>query len=171
MKVKVIFLDFDGVITTLKSGWSIDPEKIDLLKKIIDATDAKIVVSSSWRRGTLEGTIKELSGGIDCNGNSKSFPFCDRIIGVTARIGGFRYNDEVNEDGRKPTVDIPRGVEIQDWLENTDYDVESYVILDDDSDMLYWQKDNFVKTDTYLGLNENNVNEAINILNKKSFEN
>ena len=167
MSIKVIFLDFDGVITTLKSGWSIDPEKIKLLNKIIEATDAKIVVSSSWRRGTLEGTIEELSGGVDCNGNSKAFPFCDKIIGITARIGGFRYNDEINEDGRKPMVDIPRGVEIQDWLDNTDYDVESYVILDDDSDMLYWQKDNFVKTNTYLGLDDIGVDKAIDILGTK----
>lgn len=165
-KVNVIFLDFDGVITTLKSGWAIDKEKIELLGKIIDATNAKIVVSSSWRKDTVEQTIKDLNGGKDCNGNDKAFPFCDRIIGVTARIGGFRYNDDVSENGRKPLVEIPRGVEIQDWLDNTDYDINSYVILDDDSDMLYCQKNNFVKTDTYLGLNENNVNEVIKILNR-----
>ena len=46
---KIIFLDFDGVITTLKSKWTIDNEKVELVKQICDATGAKIVISSSWR--------------------------------------------------------------------------------------------------------------------------
>lgn len=32
---KIIFLDFDGVITTLKSGWKLDPEKLELLGRIL----------------------------------------------------------------------------------------------------------------------------------------
>lgn len=163
-KVKVIFLDFDGVITTLKSGWSIDEEKLVILKKIIDATDARIVISSSWREHTLDATIEKLTKGRDCNGNKILFSFTDKIIGITPRIGGYRFNDDVNENGRKPLIDIPRGVEINDWLENTEYTVESYVILDDDTDMLYWQRNNFVKTDTYLGINDDDANRCINIL-------
>ena len=30
---KVIFLDFDGVITTLKSNWTIDNEKVELVNR------------------------------------------------------------------------------------------------------------------------------------------
>ena len=60
----IIFLDFDGVLNTekyyceLKSkglpsddkyGQLFDPEAVANLRKIIDATDARIVVSSSWR--------------------------------------------------------------------------------------------------------------------------
>lgn len=50
--MKVIFLDFDGVITTEKSRWCLDKDKMLLLKRIVDATGAKIVISSSWRRLT-----------------------------------------------------------------------------------------------------------------------
>ena len=32
---KIIFLDFDGVITTLKSRWKLDKEKLELLKRIV----------------------------------------------------------------------------------------------------------------------------------------
>ena len=61
--MKVIFLDVDGVLNN--SNWAIrmydegvhvyaenllDEHAVRLLKQLIDATDAKIVVSSSWRR-------------------------------------------------------------------------------------------------------------------------
>lgn len=38
--MKVIFLDFDGVITTLESRWNIDLEKCKLVKRICDETGA-----------------------------------------------------------------------------------------------------------------------------------
>ena len=50
--MKVIFLDFDGVIT-LPPKWHLESDKIKLVKKIVDETGAKIVVSSSWRRGAV----------------------------------------------------------------------------------------------------------------------
>lgn len=43
---KIIFLDFDGVITTLASRYALDRYKCDLLQQVIDRTGAKIVVSS-----------------------------------------------------------------------------------------------------------------------------
>ena len=51
--MKVIFLDFDGVITTHDSKWKIDMNKINIINDICDKTDAKIAVSSSWRTGYL----------------------------------------------------------------------------------------------------------------------
>ena len=54
--MKVIFLDFDGVLNSAKyllghgdCGVAIDPARMALLKQIVDATDAKIVLSTSWR--------------------------------------------------------------------------------------------------------------------------
>lgn len=55
--MKVIFLDFDGVITTMKSHWNLCKEKMELVKEIVDKTGAKIVISSSWRHSTLESTL------------------------------------------------------------------------------------------------------------------
>ena len=40
-----------------------------------------------------------------------------------------------------------------------------YVIPDDDSDMLDTQRNNFIHTDWKVGLTEENVNKAIEILN------
>ena len=58
--MKVIFLDVDGVlnsnyshsISTNEKGWmwdEISDFHLEKLKRIVDETDAKIVLSSSWR--------------------------------------------------------------------------------------------------------------------------
>lgn len=66
---KYILLDFDGVVTSKSYTWKcyhehareniygmdwFDPECITALKKIVDETGAKIVVSSSWRDLRME---------------------------------------------------------------------------------------------------------------------
>lgn len=53
-KQKVIFLDVDGVLTheDYLNGVEedLDREKITFLKQIVEETDAKIVLSSTWRK-------------------------------------------------------------------------------------------------------------------------
>ena len=165
--MKVIFLDFDGVITTLESGWCLCPKKMQLLGEIIEKTDARIVISSSWRRHTLEETIEFISGG-SIHSKSNQFPYCDKVIGITDRMYAFSYSDPIHElSGKRPHYLIPRGVEIDRWLKGNGHDVENYVILDDNDDMLYCQRNNYVQTDAYKGLSEENVEQAIKILNRK----
>ena len=52
----IIFLDFDGVLNSKKyialknePGVCFDPECLNLLKEIVLKTNAKIVLTSSWR--------------------------------------------------------------------------------------------------------------------------
>lgn len=167
---KYLFLDFDGVITTEESLSCLCPKKLALLGQIIDATDCKLVISSSWRRNTVEQTIKNLSDPTRHFNGGMKFPFCDRIVGVT--IHAYNYLQKGVHLG------IPRGVEIKQWIDthihsdngknyerkelNEDF---AYVILDDDCDMLLEQRDNFVQTDSHLGLSESDVQKAIEILN------
>ena len=160
---KYIFLDIDGVITTEKSRWRLDKSKLKLLKEIMDKTGAKIVVSSSWRLGSVEATKKDLSQ--VSHFQPFPFPFVDDIVGVTVRAS----NMIIHPDGDREFM-IPRGVEIDNWLRKNveDYwneDSYRYVILDDDSDMLLSQKDNFIQTDSLNGLSRKDVNKAIKILN------
>ena len=54
--MKIIFLDIDGVIPTQKSHCAFDKNACDLFGEIIDATDAKIAITSSWRRNAVEDT-------------------------------------------------------------------------------------------------------------------
>ena len=87
------------------------------------------------------------------------------------------YNGEIGKffDWIKHGFHVPsiRGLEIKVWLDlnvrktptgfnNNQY---TYCILDDDSDMLLEQKDNFVKTATWCGLTEHCAGEVITILN------
>ena len=69
MTDKIIFLDFDGVITNYESGFRLNPEKLMLLEQIIDATDCGLVISSAWRCNDLQTTIEDFS----CNAILKSF--------------------------------------------------------------------------------------------------
>jgi hypothetical protein len=167
---KYIFLDIDGVLATPKSiegvggEWKIEDEKQELLKHIIDSTGAKIVLSSSWRKWDLETTIEFMK--------QEGFWFYDLIIGVTIRA--YQYLDRT----KKIHLSIPRGVEIKQWIDTNihsdngknwewkelgkDY---QYVILDDESDMLYTQRKNFVRTISKEGLTTEDCADAIRILN------
>jgi hypothetical protein len=168
----LIFLDIDGVIATpecLEDGmWGLVESKQELLGKIIESTDAKIVLSSSWRLHTVEDTVAYM--------NKKGFRFSDRIIGVTIR--GYHYIQ------KGFPMSICRGVEIKQWIDNNihrengqgafvrkkiqvDY---NYVILDDDTDMLLEQQRHFVQCDPKTGLTNYEVEKAISILNPQPHE-
>lgn len=155
--IKVIFLDIDGVLTSVSSNWNLDKTCCENLKKIIEETDAKIVISSSWRLHTLNETLENLKQ------ESKRIPFefpcIDRIIGQTERIFSKTYTGK--------TVSSIRGLEINHWMVENPSTVSNYLILDDDCDMIYWQKDNFIKTDYQVGLTEDDVKKSIEILNSK----
>lgn len=144
--MKVVFLDIDGVLNN--SNWAIqmydegvhvyaenllDERAIRLLQKLIDATDAKIVVSSSWRRDKyamqcLSDQLKPME-----------------IYDVT------------------PLKSSIRGDEISAWLKKHK-DVESYVIIDDDSDMGD-HMDHLIQTTFERGLQPEHIEEAIKWLN------
>ena len=157
--MKVIFLDFDGVVSTFEKGWRLDEEKLSLLKEIIDKTNAKIVVSSSWKVGydDVDKFIKTLGGRrksetIENNGNMFQW-FCNNIYDITDSNG------------------FLRGDEIQRWIDAHKEEIESYVILDDDSDVRENQLFNFVQTDGYEGITSREVKLCTKILNNEIIHN
>ena len=96
---KYIFLDIDGVIATPESVnhgmWGLADSKQQLLGKILKETGASIVLSSSWRKSTVEETKEYMT--------EHGFLFSDKIIGVTIRA--YHYVKNIH-------LSIPRGVEI-----------------------------------------------------------
>lgn len=166
MTTKIIFLDFDGVLNNqlwyVKTKGSrerddLDKESIGFLNNLIEATGAKVVITSTWRLGR---TIEELQEILVRNG------FTGEVIGKTKDL---RYG----EDGDC----VLRGNEILQWMKSHPtelgcayWDYRDYVILDDDSDMLYWQKDNFILIDPYVGITPNVVFRAKKIFMRNTFE-
>lgn len=53
MSERIIFLDVDGVLNYMsyrnKSTANIDPSKVEMLAYICTQTNAKVVITSSWR--------------------------------------------------------------------------------------------------------------------------
>lgn len=153
-KMKVIFLDFDGVITTYNSKWKIDMNKIKIINDICDKTNAKIVVTSSWRigyHGVVSAFHESLKQYFVKNQYLDHFKdefnkFINNIIGMTDSVGTCRGN------------------EIKFYM-NEHPDVDNYVIIDDDSDMFDYQLFNFVQTDTYEGITERDAKLCVDILN------
>lgn len=161
--MKVIFLDFDGVIT-VPPKWYIKADKIKYIKKIVEATGAKIVISSSYRAGcppTVQETIKSIIGKEKrCPKNRMLFWLLDHIYDCTPFYS----------EGKYKILNSGRGGEIEAWL-NVHPEVENYVIIDDDGDMLDSQLYHFVQTNYEDGITEIEMNRAIKVLNRQFFQN
>lgn len=142
--MKIIFLDVDGVLNMHISGglYALNRKRVQLLEKLIKETGAFIVLSSTWRKDTK--AFKKLSRNLGYRGL--------KIYDVTPDFS-FKKNGER----------AYRGHEIQDWL-NLHPEVEQYVIIDDDADMLDSQLRNFVQTDGNIGLTDTLVYRAKYIL-------
>ena len=64
--------------------------------------------------------------------------------------------------------DSHRGEEIKEWLESTEYDVESYVVIDDEMfDIWDLHDGHMVQTSAMTGIKHGAVKMAIEILSKQ----
>lgn len=161
--MKVIFLDFDGVITIPSSRWHLKASLIRNVKRIVDETDAKIVVSSSWRHGfpepNVEETVRQIAGRLKrCPRNAMLNWLVDNLYDCTPFSVDSKY------------IGTGRGGEIQTWLDRHP-DVENYVIIDDDDGMLDSQLYHFVQTNYEDGLTGTEAVRAIKVLNRLFFQN
>ena len=154
--MKIVFLDIDGVLNSLnyrrRMGMQyfsdmIDRRKMPLLKKIVEATNAKIVLSTTWRKYWNEG-------------ESQLDPAGENINRIFGEYGMSVYS-------KTPVLENSgRAAEIKAWLRRNPY-VEGFVILDDKD--FGWPADlraHFIRTDLNGdGLEEAQVREAIAVLN------
>lgn len=154
---KIIFLDIDGVLNNevdgdnhkeLVSDYGHYSERcVRLLNELTSSTGVKIVLSSTWRLGRTLEQIKLM--------------FTE--MGIRAECIGL--TDDYNNGYTF------RGNEILKWIKDPEdlvgfyHKYRSYVILDDDSDMLLWQKNNYVNCDPYTGITYRTVARAKAILN------
>lgn len=150
--MRLIFLDIDGVMNHIHhkeksrfhQGYSFCPNAVKNLKRIIKETDAYIVVSSSWRGNHSTKVLARKL--FTCYGLSH------RIVGRTPKL----KKDHIER--------VYRGEEIRLFLARFNKPVESFIILDDDNDMLELT-DRLVRTSPFnYGLTLEKTNEAIELL-------
>lgn len=145
--MKVIFLDFNGVLDTNEKMDEINSDNLKRLKHIVEETNAKIVISSSIKRsyyytGKYSKMLIEL---------------INRITEEEMEVIGITPNAKTREE------------EIQDYL-NEHPEIENFCIIDDDYDMESF-KSHMVKLPCQIevgqmGLDDYHMNMAIEILNK-----
>lgn len=153
--MKIVFLDIDGVLNGPVSSWEgfphshIDPVMVARLNVIVSATDAKVVISSSWR---FKYEYDELARILKDQG------FEGEVIGQTPK-----FNKRAR--GMSDYVNMQRGHDIQEWLDDCGMDIESFVILDDVPDMVHLKK-HLVLTQSNVGLTDKHVEKALKLLMK-----
>jgi len=138
--MKVLFLDVDGVLNMHNSGGTktLNKDRLRLLQKIVITTGCKIVLSSSWR--TSHQHLALLRRALGYRNMS--------IYGITRDLSD---------------IDLLRGDEIKDWLDNHP-NVEQYAIVDDTDEMLDSQQQYFVQTHPNVGLTSDIANRIVQIL-------
>ena len=162
-KRPIIFLDLDGVLnheefymkcyndSNYSDLWHeryFCPTTVKRLNRITDETNARIVFSSSHRFhfDTFEG-LKE---------GFKLAGITGELIGVTPKL---RFENN--------KYSVPRGCEIKAWIEENKgilgdkVSKFKYAILDDDTDMLYWQRDSFFCAAGKYGLTDEITDKVI----------
>ena len=156
--MKVIFLDIDGVLNyngcrdVVGGVYFVNDDKIKLLKQIIDRTDAKVVLYSTWRFGWFYK---------DKDANSIQ---AEDFIRLENKLKEY----DITFLSRTPVSEERyRGTEVDMWLKNWGGEpVEAFVILDDENDMKPYMK-HLVQTSWETGLCQKDVDKAVKILGEK----
>jgi hypothetical protein len=164
--MKLVFLDIDGVLNDYERSWREVPDYnpefvptcVQNFNRIIRETEARIVLSSSWRHLIHAGHMS-LHG----------FQTLLRSHGVRGELIGWTRPDLCEE---------PRWKQIADWLRSPNHEgtagesrsrlagrkVERYCIIDDDHEAFGGRPG--VQTAGGMGLTEADADAAIEILGR-----
>jgi hypothetical protein len=165
--LRILFLDMDGVLNSAEffdrrehpsldrcsdEWWAqmVDPDAVARLNEILDATGAKVVISSSWRDHVAPDQMQRV---LEVKG------FRGSVIGRTPLMEEMGW-----ENGRYGG----RGLEIEAWLtENRRLEIKSFVVLDDNADMDSTSghvMPRLVQTSWKHGLLDEHIQQAIELL-------
>ena len=164
MKNKILFLDFDGVLNTLRwrehegknaiidrFGYSFDPESVANLAKIVCHQDVGVVISSSWKCLGLD----------EMRSLWKERKMPGDLIDITP--------SETRREGISQTTPdeirllTSKGHEIDMWLSIHD-NISQYAIVDDENCMLSEQQGHFMRISPIIGLTDEDVKKIMRIL-------
>lgn len=166
--MKLIFLDIDGVLNS--DAWDqtdrykietagmsdveimliahhthLDPKALNLINDLVNRSGAEVIISSTWRTKYKPDVLTDM---------------------MQKRGATFVIKDSTPILFGRMSERIPRGKEISTYIDSLDERPESFVILDDRSDMIYLQN-SLVLTDIRFGITMADVEKALKILNGK----
>ncbi len=153
--MKVIFLDIDGVLNhsmfikerTPSGVIGIKDELVENLRKIVENTDAKIVLISTWKDSWEKDESKCEEDALYLNEKlrNKGLSIYDKTLNSLVKDRGFG---------------------IYEYVKNNN--VEKFVILDDIENPDYIKfnlTNNFIRTNKKTGLSKEDIEKAIKMLN------
>lgn len=164
--MKILFLDFDGVLnsSTFRRDYrrgladaslkaELSPVMVAHVNRICDATGALVVLSTAWRTyAHLRPRLIEFL---------ESAGFTGTVIGMTPDFVTNHPRDPYTIGPHKRTT---RGMEIRAWLDEHP-EVDRYVVLEDSEDMTPLPMRRIVWTSDSRGLTKRQADRAIEILN------
>jgi hypothetical protein len=143
-------------VPVVRAYHELDPDTVALLQTVIDATDCRIVISSTWRIVYDERLLLDVL---------RARGFRGEIIGQTPDLSK-------NEKGPLWRAE-PRGAEIVAWLDlyaawNGEPAVDAYAVVDDMSVQgMPGVEHVFVRTREAVGLTDKDVAQLIDLLGRK----
>jgi len=171
----IIFLDIDGVMNSdqynryrykhhMRKWGSIDPRECYRMARFCEKYNIKLVISSSWRNGnSWKQTYDEFM-----NEGFEDLPYrhhgmkvlAPYIVGVTPYCQSRHRGTEIKAffdivDGKYPEYKK---------VMKEDFKILSWCIVDDDDDMLDYQKKNFVQTNFLVGITKKDYKKILKIL-------
>ena len=176
MSEKIIFLDVDGVLNYMsyrnKSTANIDPSKVEMLAYICTQTNAKVVITSSWRGSEtytpriyyiLLDILKEHH--VPVLGDA---PYIEGQFTASVDIEKSYSLDEIGDMSFEPSTG--RGAEVDKYIK--DNNIKQFVIFDDeDWDWTYYGLEEHWCRSTYQdkkygGLQPGHIKKAIQLLDQ-----
>ena len=137
MKMKVIFLDIDGVLNT-NSDREISDDKLKLLSELVSKTGADVVLSSSWRNW-WNNPKTNIPGSFITEWKKQ---FLDNNLSITLTT----------------ELECPKNLSIEKFI--IQHDVKCFVVIDDEPiDTV-----NLVQTNGDIGLTQSDCQKAFQLL-------
>lgn len=137
--MKVIFLDIDGVVTSVRAnGFSdLDPFTVNFISWCAEQGGWRIVISSTWRYGFPKEFWESIFPGL------------------------------IHDDWRTKSLRGFRGDEVLEWLSRNEWD--DYLILDDDHDFHPHQRFRTIFTDPLNGMLYEHLQELMRLTRVEKF--
>ena len=170
--IKAVFLDIDGVLNNFNKDkkirsksrcgnlLGIDKDKVQKLARIVNQTDAEIILTSTWKMG-WEPHRKYYYAPV-VNGYNYHAKYLDTHL---QKKGNLTIKDKTRESDL-----IDRGMGIRMYL-RAHPEIRYWVVLDDEIFPDFKERGIFphlVKTDSLIGLTDADADAAIKILNNQT---